>query len=329
MTTANEHSCDVGIVGAGPVGLAAAIAVRRAGLAGRVWDRGCLAASVAAYPTNMIFFTSNELLEIGDHPLVTGGPKASRREAMDYYRKVSEREGLHVETYTEVTGIARDGRGFAVTTAGAGGAATTRCGAVIVATGYYANPNVLGVPGEELPHVNHYFAEPHALWRRRVVIVGGGNSAVEAALELYRVASSVTMLVRGTSLRPTVKYWIRPDIENRIREGSVTAEYGAGVTAVTPEAVRYRRGDRELEVPADHVLLCTGYHADPALVRGTGAEVRPDGSVVLDPETFESTVPGLFVIGSAGFGPRTGEVFIENGRLHAAAAVEAIRHRLS
>ncbi len=329
MTSTNPSSCDVGIVGAGPVGLAAAIAVRRAGFTERVWERGSLVASVAAYPTNMIFFTSNELLEIGDHPLVTGGPKASRREAMDYYRKVSEREGLHVATYTEVTAVTRDGNGFAVATVGPAGTVTTLCSAVIVATGYYANPNVLGVPGEDLPHVSHYFGEPHPFWRRRVVIVGGGNSAVEAALELYRVASSVTMLVRGASLRPTVKYWIRPDIENRIREGSVTAEYSAEVTAVTPEAVRYRLGDRDLEVPADHVLLCTGYHADPALVRAAGAEVRPDGSVVLDPETFESTVPGLFVIGSAGFGPRTGEVFIENGRLHAAAAVEAIRNRLA
>ena len=329
MTTANEHSCDVGIVGAGPVGLAAAIAVRRAGLAGRVWDRGCLAASVAAYPTNMVFFTSNELLEIGDHPLVTGGPKASRREAMDYYRKVTERERLDVRTYTGVAAITRRDGGFTVDTAGPGGNGTTSCAAVVVATGYYTNPNILGVPGEDLPNVSHYFREPHPLWGRRVVIVGGGNSAVEAALELYRVASSVTLLVRGPHLRPTVKYWIRPDIENRIREGSVNATYGAEVTAITPGAVRCRTGGRNLDVPADHVLLCTGYHADPSLVRAAGAEVRPDGSVVLDPDTFETTVPGLFVIGSAGFGPRTGEVFIENGRFHAAAAVDAIRRRLA
>ncbi len=320
----SPESRDVGIVGAGPVGLAAAIAAKRLGLAARVWDAGPLCASIARYPTNMVFFTTNELLEIGDHPFVSLGPKATRREALDYYRKVAEREGLDVVTHTEVTGLVPEGGGFHVHTRTAGDAGVTSCRAIVVATGYYHRPRPLGVPGEELPHVSHYYAEAHPHWRRRVVIVGGGNSAAEAALEIWRAGAHVTMLVRGAALKDTVKYWVRPDLENRIREGSVAALFGAAVERITPASVLFRTQGGPAQLPADAVLLLTGFSADATLVRDAGAVVRDDGTVVLDSETFESTVPGLFVIGSAGFGSRTGEVFIENGRLHAVAALRRI-----
>ncbi len=317
----------VGVVGAGPVGLEAAIRARRAGLPVRVWDRGPLCSAVVDYPTNMVFFTTNELLEIGDHPLVSGGPKATRREALDYYRKVAEAEELDVRTHTEVTAIEPVDGGLLVRTAG--GEEPVLCRAVIVATGYYGNPRYLGIPGEDLPHVSHYYGEAHPFWHRSVVVVGGGNSACEAALELYRAGARVTMLVRGAELRRTVKYWVRPDVENRIREGSIAAVFGAEIRKVTPDAVVYEVAGENRRQSADAVLLLTGFYADPSLVREAGAAVRDDGSVELDPETFETTVPGLFVVGSAGFGPRTGEVFIENGRLHARAAVAAVASRMA
>jgi len=323
-----DPALDVGIVGAGPVGLAAAIAASRHGLSARAWEAGPLAAAIADYPTNMVFFTSNELLEIGGHPLVTGGAKATRREALDYYRKVAEREALDVVTYTRVTALAPAGSGFDVTLRAGAGTRVERCRCAVVATGYYANPRRLGVPGEDLPHVSHYYREAHPDWRRRVVVVGGGNSACEAALELHRAGARVTLVVRGATLKPTVKYWVRPDVENRIAEGTIAALFGARVTGIDPSHVVVDTPEGRRSLPADRVLLLTGYAADPGLVAGAGAAVRGDGSVVLDADSFETTVPGLFVVGSAGFGDRTGEVFIENGRLHAAAAVAAIAARL-
>lgn len=325
----SEDPVDVGIVGAGPVGLAAAIAAARHGLRARVWEAGPLAASIADYPTNMVFFTSNELLEVGDHPLVTGGPKATRREALDYYRKVAERERLDVATYTRVESLTPRGGEFEVAVRDGSGVGSERSRAVVVATGYYTNPRRLGVPGEELPHVSHYYREAHADWRRRVVVVGGGNSACEAALELHRAGAMVTLVVRDSSLKRTVKYWVRPDVENRIGEGSIAALFGARVVRIEPRSLVVADAHGTHLLAADRVLLLIGYTADSTLVAGAGAAVRGDGSVVLDTETFESTVPGLYVVGSAGFGNRTGEVFIENGRLHAAAAVAAIASRRS
>ncbi len=318
----------IGVVGAGPVGLAAAIAARRAGLSARVWDRGPLCAAIVRFPTNMVFFTSNELLEIGDHPLVSLGPKATRREALDYYRKVAERERLDVRTFAEVVRIERGDGEFAVHTRARDGEAVTRPRAVVVATGYYHRPRRLGIPGEDLPHVSHYYTEAHPYWRRRVVIVGAGNSAAEAALELARAGASVTMLIRGERVRDTVKYWVRPDLENRIREGAITAIFGARPESVTAEEVVYRRNGAPASVPADAVLLLTGFSADSDLVRAAGAEVREDGGLVLDMQTFATSVAGLYVVGSAGFGEHTAEVFIENGRLHAQVAIAHIARGL-
>jgi thioredoxin reductase (NADPH) len=320
-----DNAVAVGIVGAGPLGLAAAIAAKRAGLVATVWDRGPVCASIVKYPINMVFFTSNELLEIGDHPMVSLGPKATRREALDYYRKVAEREALDVRTHTEVVRIAPLADSFLIRAGDR--ERETRCAAAVVATGYYHRPRQLGVAGEDLPHVSHYYVEAHPHWRRRVVIVGGGNSAAEAALELWRAGANVTMLVRGDRVKETVKYWVRPDLENRIREGSIAAVFNAVVQHITAEAVHYRCAGAPRSVEADAVLLLTGFVVEVALVREAGAAVREDGSVVLDPETYETTVPGLYVIGSAGYGPRTAEVFIENGRLHARAAVEHIAKR--
>lgn len=322
-------SFDVGVVGAGPVGLEAAIRATRAGLSVRVWDRGPLAAAIAAYPTNMIFFTSNELLEIGDHPLVTGGPKATRREALDYYRKVAEREGLEVVTHADVVALDSAEGGFLIRGGDASRRFATHCRTVVVATGYYGTPRRLGVPGEDLPHVSHYYLEAHPHWRRDVVIVGAGNSAAEAALELWRAGARVTMVVRGEALRSTVKYWVRPDLENRIREGSITALFGSSVERIEPDAAVVRGAHGTCRLRADAVLLLIGFVADATLAADAGATLHGDGSVVLDPDTFETTVPGLFVVGSAGYGPRTGEVFIESGRLHARAAVGEIIRRLA
>jgi thioredoxin reductase (NADPH) len=275
-----------------------------------------------------MFFTSNELLEIGDHPLVSLGPKATRREALDYYRKVAEREGLDVVTHAEVNAIDQTSGGLAIHTTSNGTDDTTTCRAAVVATGYYHRPKRIGVPGEDLPHVSHYYREAHPYWRRRVVIVGGGNSAAEAALELWRAGASVTMLVRGERVRETVKYWVRPDLENRFRDGSITVCYSALVEEITSTTVRFRAKASSGAVAADAVFLLTGFTADATLAVRAGAAIRDDGSVVLQPDTYESSVPGLYVVGSAGFGDRTGEVFIENGRLQAGTAIAHVSHRL-
>ncbi len=323
-----SDALDVGVVGAGPVGLQAAISARRLGLVARVWDAGPLCASIVNYPTNMVFFTTNELLEVGDHPLVSLGAKATRREALDYYRKVAEREALDVSTYTEVRRVEPHNGGFLVSTTGRSASDVVTCRAVVVATGYYHRPRLLGVPGEGLPHVSHYFREAHAYWRRRVVIVGGGNSAAEAALELHRAGALVTLAVRGAAVKQTVKYWLKPDLENRIREGSIAAIFNTRVEEISGDAVSVCTEEGRRSLPADAVLLLTGFLPDPTLVREAGATVRDDGSVVLDPVTFETTRRGLYVVGSAGSGPRLAEVFIENGRLHARAAVEHLTRRL-
>lgn len=323
-----EERLDVGIVGAGPVGLEAAVRAGRLGLAARVWDRGPLCASILDYPVNLVFFTSNELLEVGDHPLVSGGAKATRKEALDYYRRVAEVERLDVVTHAEVRRVVAEDGGFLVGIRAAGGEREERVRALVVATGYYTSPRRLGVPGEDLPHVSHYYREAHPQWRRRVVVVGAGNSAAEAALEMHRAGARVTILHRGGAVKDTVKYWVRPDLENRIREGSIAAVFGATVTSIDPQAVHYEVGGKYAECAADAVFLLTGFIADSALAGGAGAALRQDGSVVLATDSSETSVAGLYVVGSAGFGPRTGEVFIENGRLHARAAVEHIARRL-
>ena len=322
---------DVVIVGAGPAGLAAAIAARRRGLSAAVLEKGVLVNSLWHYPTDMVFFTTPELLEIGGLPFVSPYEKPTRQEALRYYRRVVDTFGFDVAFREPVVGLDRDRDGlFHVRSEPAHGAPRTRVSrTVVIATGAYDVANRLGVPGEDLPHVSHYYREPHPYYRRRVVIVGGKNSAAEAALDLYRMGAKVTIVHRGAALGDSIKYWVKPDIENRIKEGSIAARFDTRVVEIRPEDVVLDGPDGRVIEPADGVLLLTGYRSDTTLLRMAGAAIDPElEAPVHDPETFETTVPNLYVAGAVVAGRQSGRIFIENGRFHGEHVIRQIAGRL-
>ena len=337
---------DLLIIGGGPSGLSAAIAASKRGLDYQVIEQGVLVNSIFRFPPQMVFFTTPELLEIGGLPFVSPYDKPTRTEALRYYRKVVDTYDLRIAFGEPVTAVSRESGGsgesgesggggqdhptrFVVETRTASGGTRVREAAnVIFAIGYYDRPNMLGVPGEDLPHVSHFYSDPHACYRQRVVIVGGGNSAAEAALEMYRAGAAVTIVHRAAELKNTIKYWVRPDIENRIKEGSVAARFNSQVVEIRPTMVVVRSAAGELEeIPADAVFLLTGYRADKALMQAAGIELNEREAPVVDPATFETNVPGLFVAGGAIAGVDTGTIFIENGRFHGEKIVETIAAR--
>jgi thioredoxin reductase (NADPH) len=322
---------DVLIVGGGPAGLAAAIAASRRGLSYVVLEKGTLVNSLLHYPTEMVFFTTPELLEIGGYPFVSPYEKPTRQEALKYYRKVADAAGLDVHFGEPATTVARRAdRGFTVTSQPAAGPAVTRVAhSVVIASGAYDMPNRLGVPGEDLPHVSHYYKEPHLYYRRRVVIVGGKNSAAEAALDIFRNGGEVRLVHRGAAMGDSIKYWVKPDIDNRIKEGSIPARFDTRVVEITPADVVLDGPDGRVRERADHVLLLTGYRSDTTLRRQAGAAIDETiGAPVHDAETYETTVPGLFVIGACVAGQQSGRIFIENGRFHGEVVVKLIAERL-
>jgi thioredoxin reductase (NADPH) len=322
---------DVVIVGAGPAGLAAAIAAQARGLTYAVVEKGALVNSLLHYPTDMVFFTTPELMEIGDLPFVSPHEKPTRQESLRYYRRVTDRFGLNIALGEPVVGLSRQASGeFVVSSRPAGGEVRERHARfVVLASGAYDIPNRLGVPGEDLPHVSHYHREAHAHYRSRVVIVGGKNSAAEAALELFRAGAQVLIVHRGPALGESIKYWVKPDIENRIKEGTIRARFDTRVLEITPADVVVDGPDGIVREPADGVLLLTGYRSDPALLRAVGAHLdEATGAPVHDETTFETTVPGLFVIGAAIAGQQSGRIFIENGRFHGGVVVREIASRV-
>ena len=323
---------DVLIVGAGPAGLAVAIAATEAGLEYEVVEKGVLVNSIYHFPRNMVFFTTAELLEIGGLPFVTPYEKPTQAEGLKYYRRVADAYALRVAMDERVTAI-RPGTeagapSFVVESRRDGDERTRRARHVVVATGYYDHPNLIGVPGEGLPHVFHYYREAHAYYRRKVVVVGGKNSAAIVALELFRAGATVTLVHRGAQLGASVKYWIRPDIENRIKEGSIAARFETRVMEIRADAVVVEGPRGRNEIEAEAVFLLTGYHPDCVLL--TGAGVRVDEATLVpehDPRTLETGVPGLYLAGAIVSGRETGRIFIENGRFHGQAIVESIRSR--
>ena len=325
---------DVLIIGAGPSGLAAAIACRHHGLDYLVVEQGALVDAIARFPLNMVFFTTPELLEIGGVPLTTPYEKPTRAEALRYYRKVADIFQLQVAMHERVLAVEREGAGddgvFVVSTRTRLGVERVReARAVVLAMGYYDRPNRLGVPGEDLPHVSHYYSEPHPHFRRRVLVVGGKNSACEAALDLYRNGAHVTLVHRGATLGDSVKYWVRPDVENRIKEGSITAHFETRVVEIRPASVVVETAGEAHDIAADDVLLLTGYRADPAFLRAAGVELDPDTLIPRhDAATFETNVPNLFVAGGQLAGVRTGTIFIENGRYHGEQIARVLAERL-
>ena len=330
---------DVLIVGAGPSGLATAIAAKQQGLDYLVVEKGLLVNSIYNFPVHMVFFTTPELLEIGRLPLITPYDKPTRLEALRYYRRVVDTYELQISYHEEVVSIEReepraDGDGhasvFAVTTRNSRGVQRVRhARAVVMAIGYYDLPNYLGIPGEDLPHVSHYFVDPHPFYRQRVVVVGGKNSAAEAALELYRAGAHVTLVHRHPTLGDSIKYWVRPDIENRIKEGSIAAKFQATVVEIRPTEVVVERGGKREEIPCDGVLLLTGYHPDAKLMTAAGVHCNPDTLAPdLNPDTFETNVPNLFLAGGCVAGRATGSIFIENGRFHGEKIIAVLGERL-
>ena len=320
---------EVIIVGAGPSGLATAIACKHFNLDYVVLEQGSLVDAIARFPINMVFFTTPELMEIGGIPLTTPYDKPTRAEALRYYRKVVETFQLQVSLFEKVVAIhppESPGQPFVVESQNARGVTRTReARNVVLAMGYYEMPNMLNIPGEDLPHVSHFYKEAHPFWRQRVVIVGGKNSAVEAALEIHRAGGHVTMVLRGPGFGESVKYWVKPDIENRVKEGSIAAHFNANVVEIRPSEIVLDTG---VTLPAEAVLLMTGYRADPEFMRRIGVEIHDDTqSPKYHVDTYETNVPGLFVAGGQLAGKRTGTVFIENGRFHGEVIAKTLAAR--
>ncbi len=330
---------DLIIVGAGPAGLAAAIAAKKQGLDYRVLEKGVLVNALFNFPAQMVFFTTPELLEIGGFPFPTPRDKPTRDEALRYYRKVVDACDLTIDLGQTVTSLqpygsgpaAKSGGGFELASRDEHGVARNwRARTVVLATGCYDHPNLLDVPGEDLPQVSHYYTEPHEFYRKNVVVVGGKNSAAEAALDLYRTGARVTLVHRQAELGRTIKYWVRPDIENRIKEGSIAARFETTVVEIRPhELVVERDGVRDT-LDADGVFLLTGYLADLDFLRQCEIDVDPETNIPRhNPETFETNVSGLYLAGAVVAGANRGEVFIENGRFHGQAVVAVIAKRLA
>jgi thioredoxin reductase (NADPH) len=319
------------VVGAGPCGLAVGVAAGKAGLRCVLLDRRNIVSTIERYPLGMTFFSTPERIEIGDVPFISSAEKPTRRDGLIYYRRVAEHYGLDIRPGEEVVDVLREpGGGFRVFVRRQHDDAEYFAENVVFATGYYDNPNFLGVPGEELPHVHHYFSEGHPYWHRRVVVIGAGNSSVDAALECWRAGAHVTLVHFGEALDRTVKAWVLPDITNRVREGSIASRWRSRVRAITPTHVEIstegKPGTELLE--ADAVLAMTGSHADTTLLQRMGVPVDPaTGIPAHDERTMATTLPGCYLAGVIASGNDANRLFIENARGHGELIVRDVLAR--
>ena len=317
--THDAAAVDVLVIGAGPTGLACAIAAQRLGLRVALVDKGCLTNSLFHYPANMTFFTTPELLEIGDIPFSSPHQKPTRAEALEYYRKVAQHYRLDVRPYQNVERVTGSDGAFHVHATDAFGRKLThRARKLIVSTGYYDLPNTLDIPGESLPKVMHYYNEPHPYFGQDVLVIGGKNSAAIAALELWRHGARVTLAHRGAELHHHIKYWIKPDLENRIKNGEVVAHFNTTVSEITEDAVTLLTPGGPRTLPNQFVFALTGYHPDFTFLQSLGVRLDEANArcPACDPGTLESNVPGIYLAGVVVAGERTNEIFIENGRFH-------------
>ena len=317
---APEPAVDVLVVGGGPVGLACALEASRAGLSHVVLEKGALLNTLVNWPTHVVFFSTPELLEIGGHPFVSSGVKPTRREGLDYYRKVKERERLDVRLGARVTSLTKADGLFRGARRRRG---RSRRAPAVVATGFFDTPNLLGVPGEDLPKVSHYYREPYPHAGTDVLVVGGKNSAVEAALDLHRHGARVTMAIRGAGFGASVKYWLRPDVENRVREGSIRAYFDTTVASVEERHVTLRAAAAPRRSRTTSSTRSRGTGRTFRSCAPAGIAVTEGLEVVHDATTMETNVPGLYVAGVVAAGRHIGRLFIENGRAHAA---QIVRH---
>lgn len=303
------------IIGAGPIGLATAIALKKRNIPSKIIDRGCLVNSIYHYPVNMTFFSTSDRLEIGNIPFISHGPKPTRKEALEYYRRTAEHYELDINLYETVQTVnGNDGNFEVVTEKG------TYCAdKIVVATGFYGQERQMGVPGENLEKVLHYYDEPHRYAWQNVLVVGGGNSAADAALETYRANASVSILVRHDSLKDSIKYWVKPDIDNRISEGSITGYFNSKVLEIREREVLISTPDGQKTIPNDFVLAMTGYKPHYGLMKELGIELTDDDvkMPVYEDESLETNRPGMYVAGVVCGGMDTSRLFIENTRVHA------------
>lgn len=316
-----SKTIDLIIIGAGPIGLACAIEAKKAGLSYLVVDKGCLVNSIYHYPANMMFFSTSERLEIGEVPFISHSPKPNRMEALEYYRRVCSSWDLCVNLYEEVKEVKAKINQFEIITSK--NLYTSK--AVVLALGFYDMPYPLNVPGEDLPKVKHYYDEPHPYFRQKIVVVGGANSAVDVALETWRKGASVTMVIREANIG-SVKYWVKPDIENRIKEGTIPAYFNSTIKKITPTTVEISTLDGEKIIENDYVLAMTGYQPPMGFMRACGIQFHddPDCTPVYNDQTMESNVPNLYLAGVVCGGLKTNKWFIENSRVHATTIVRTI-----
>ena len=314
---------DVIIIGAGPIGLACGIEAKKTGFSNLILEKGCLVNSLFHYPLNMTFFSTSDRLEIGNVPFISHGPKPNRFEALEYYRRVCSSQELNVRLYEKVETAQRASTGFELSTP----KGKYFCKSLVLSLGFYDLPFLLNVPGEELPKVKHYYDEPHPYFAQKIVVVGAANSAVDVALETWRKGADVTMVIREGSIRESVKYWVKPDIENRIKEGSIKAFFNSEVKAITPTSVCIKTPEGEKILDNDFVLAMTGYQPPFGFMASLGILFQDDEyhTPVYNEATMETNVPGLYLAGVVCGGLKTNKWFIENSRVHAEMIVGSLK----
>lgn len=324
MPSENEQY-DLLIIGAGPIGMTVGIEAQREGLRYVIIEKGMLVNTLFHFPTNMTFFSTSNLLEIGGVPFIAHGDKPTRREALEYFRRVNEKWDLNIRYYEKVTDVSGTVGDFEVTSS----KGTYHAAHVVVATGFYDYPRLMGVPGEDLPKVKHYYDEPHPYVDQNVAVVGAANSACDVALELYLKGANVTMIIRGDTINERVKYWIKPNIENRIKEGSIRTYFSSTVKEIRQKEIVIDTPEGEKVLENDFVLAMTGYQPDFTLLGHLGVRWEDKGEqhLVYDPGTHESSRPGIYVAGVVCGGMKTNKFFIENAKDHAEKIVRHIRER--
>jgi thioredoxin reductase (NADPH) len=322
---------DLLVVGAGPTGLACAIEAQKAGLRVVLVDKGCVCNSLFHYPAHMTFFTTSELLEIGDIPFPSPNAKPTRNEALEYYRQVAAFYKLDIRQYQRVDGVSGSDGDFTIQmTDRFERPSALRAAKLAIATGYYDLPNWMGIPGETLGKVHHYYNDPHPFFGLDVAVIGGKNSAAIAALELWRHGARVTLIHRDAELHRHVKYWIKPDIENRIKAGEIKAYFSTKVEEILPDSIMLETPEGQLSLKNDFVFAMTGYHPDFTFLEQIGIHFEgPDRRPRCNPESLESNVPGIYLAGVIVAGSRTNEIFIENGRFHGRLIANALARRIN
>ena len=330
MSNPRSESFDTLVVGAGPTGLACGIELQNRGVKTVLVDKGCVVNSIYHYPTNMTFFTTPELLEIGNLPMTSLNDKPNRIEALKYYRRVADHYGLDIRQYQKVNRISGQNNAFQVlTTDRVGCAHTYQARKIVLATGYYDVPNLLNVPGEDLEKVLHYYKEAHPYYNHDVAVIGAKNSAAIAALELWWTGARVTLIHRGAGISDKVKYWIKPNIENRIKNGEIPGYFHSRVVEILPESIRVATPEGEVSLRNDFVFALIGYRPDLEFLNATGITIEPETQRPrTNPETLESEREGIYLAGVIVAGMHTNEIFIENGRFHGQLIAEDIARKL-